>query len=352
MVDWTASMQQTFEYYLVDPNTWKDVKRLSNVKKSTITRDSDTETLGSATIDAEEAVGENYIRIYLITVQNGVTERHPLGTFLVQTPSTEFDGKVFSVSMDAYTPLVELKENPPPLGYSIPKNENALDMAYMLVREQARAPVVRTSSPIALYSDFVSNTDDTWLSFVIDLLAYAKYQLSLDEMGRILFAPKQELASMQPVFTYDDGNSSILLPSLTMQHDLYGVPNVVEVVCSTGDTTYYARVVNDDSNSPTSTISRGREIIHRDTNPSLTGVPNEQQVQEYAENLLKELSSIEYTISYKHGYCNVRVGDCVRLNYERAGLVNVKAKVISQSISCEAGCQVTEKAIFTKKLWR
>ena len=24
MVDWTASMQQTFEYYLVDPHTWTD----------------------------------------------------------------------------------------------------------------------------------------------------------------------------------------------------------------------------------------------------------------------------------------------------------------------------------------
>ena len=24
MPDWTKSMQQTFEYYVVDPNTWKD----------------------------------------------------------------------------------------------------------------------------------------------------------------------------------------------------------------------------------------------------------------------------------------------------------------------------------------
>ena len=32
MTDWLSSMQQTFEYYIVDPGTWKDVKLLNNVK--------------------------------------------------------------------------------------------------------------------------------------------------------------------------------------------------------------------------------------------------------------------------------------------------------------------------------
>ena len=40
------------------------------------------------------------------------------------------------------------------------------------------------------------------------------------------------------------------------------------------------------------------------------------------------------------------------LNYQRAGLKYVKAKVISQSISCETGCPVEETAIYTTKLWR
>ena len=39
MVDWTASMQQTYEYYIVDPNTWKDVTLIDNIKSCTITRD-------------------------------------------------------------------------------------------------------------------------------------------------------------------------------------------------------------------------------------------------------------------------------------------------------------------------
>ena len=87
MVDWLSSMQQTFEYYIVDPATWKDAKKIENVKLCSISRDSDAGTLGSASINITESVGECYVRIYLITIQNGTKERHPLGTFLVQTPS-------------------------------------------------------------------------------------------------------------------------------------------------------------------------------------------------------------------------------------------------------------------------
>lgn len=351
MPDWSKSMDQTFEYYTVDPWTWRDVKKLDTVRSCTINRDSTVETLGSATIDIDNLVGECYVRVYLVTVQNGLTEKHPLGTFLVQTPSSKFDGKIRTVTMDAYTPLLELKENPPPFGYSILKDLNIMEYAYMLTREHVRAPVVKTECDETLFTDFVANTDDTWMSFLKDLIANAKYEFGLDELSRVLFLPKQEIASLQPVKTYDDSNSSILQPEISMEHDLYGIPNVVEVVYSKNGLYYHARVVNDDPNSPTSTINRGREIIHRVTNPESLGNPTKNQIDVYAERLLKELSSVEYTVTYTHGYCPVRLGDCVRLNYSRADLNGIKAKVISQSIKCEPGCQVTEKAAFTVKLW-
>lgn len=351
MVDWLSSMQQTFEYYIVDPATWKDAKKIENVKSCSISRDSDAGTLGSASINITESVGECYVRIYLITIQNGTKERHPLGTFLVQTPSTSFDGKVRNLSMDAYTPLLELKETKPPLGYSVIKGTNIMTVARQLTQENTRAPVVPASCDTNLFSDFVAETDDSWLTFLTDLLLNAKYSYDLDEMGRILFAPEQDTASLQPVWTYNDDNSSILYPNLNMDHDLYGIPNVVEVIYSHGNGYYYSRVVNDDPNSPTSTVNRGREIIHRVSDPDLIGDPTENQIDEYANRLLRELSSLEYTITYTHGYCPVRVGDCVRFNYSRADLKNVKAKVISQTIKCEPGCPVTEKAVFTNRLW-
>lgn len=351
MPDWTSTMQQTFEYYIVDPGTWKDVKKIDNVISSSISRDIEAETLGSASITMSNSLGECYIRIYLVTIQNGIRERFPLGTYMIQTPRYSFDGKIRNISLDAYTPLIELKEKHPPIGYSLMKNTNIMESAYMIMREQMRAPVGRSDKDDTLFTNFVANLDDTWITFLRDLVANANMRIELDELGRVIFAPKQELETLQPMWTFDTNNSSILYPNFDIEHDLYGIPNEVEVVYSNSNMTSSVTAVNDNPNSPVSTVNRGRRITHRITNPEVIGNPSEQQLKDYAERVLRSMSSIAYTVSYKHGYCPVRIGDCVRLNYENAGLKNVKAMVISQTIDCTPGCPVTEKAIFTSNLW-
>lgn len=365
MPDWTKNMEQSFEYYTVEPTTLADLERLKNVKTASFNRDSSVETLGSATIDVTNSFGESYIRCYLKTKQEGVTEKFPLGTVLSQTPSSFFNGTVMDVSMDCYTPLIELKEKKPPLGYTVRKGTRIMDAAYNIISNNCRVPVNKVEpifgkdqngeeidlSP-TLQHDFVADVDDTYLSFVVALIANANYELGLGERGNILFLPKQKLESLQPVWTFNDDNSSILYSEITVNHDLYGIPNVVEVIYSYGSEYKQAIAINDDPNSPTSTVSRGRLIPYRDTDPSLRGYVTQKQLDDYAEQLLKELSTLEYTVSYKHAYCPVKPGDCVRLNYTRAGINNIKAKVINQSIKAEPGCPVSEKAVFTSKLWR
>ena len=36
MPDWTKSMEQSFEYYIVDPGTWRDQKKLDNILDGTM----------------------------------------------------------------------------------------------------------------------------------------------------------------------------------------------------------------------------------------------------------------------------------------------------------------------------
>lgn len=353
MPDWTKSMEQSFKYYIVDPGTWRDKSKLKNILSgSKIERDLSAETLGSATFNMSEPIDECYIRAYLITRQNGITERFPLGTFLVQTQKTQFDGTYAKTPVDAYTPLLELKENPPPLGYSIMKDSNVMEYAYRLTREQVRAPVIKVSTDEKLYSNFVANTDDTWLTFISDLITNAKYELGLDELSQVIYLPEQDVESLQPVWEFNDDDNSILYPDISTDRDMYGIPNVVEVSYSLSNVNFFARVVNDDPNSPVSTVNRGRQITYRVTNPEFAGEPTDEQIQLYAKNLLDKLSSIEYTVTFSHGYCPVRLGDCVRLNYKRANMYGVKAKITKQSIELKPGCPITETAVFTKNLWR
>lgn len=345
-------MNQTYEYYIVDPGTWKDSEKLDTITKSTIDRDSSDETLGSASIDMTGEIEECYIRIYLITIQNGVRERFALGTFLVQTPSFKFDGRVTERTLDAYTPLLELKENPPEYGYTLMNGANIMKLAGTLAQEHARAPVITTTNEKTLFSDFTAETNDTWLSFLSDLISNANYEFTVDALGQILFAPMQSLSSMRHVWEYNDDNSSILYPEITYEQDLYGIPNVVEVIYSSNDRMYTARVENNDPDSIVSIQNRGREIIYRENSPSFTGIPSKAEVQEYAKHLLESKSSIQCSLTYKHGYCPVTINDCVLLNYTRAGIKNVRARVTSQSITCEPGCPVEETAVYTKNLWR
>lgn len=358
MINWLSSMNQTYEFYKVSPITWEDDAKIDTVQSCTINRDSSNSTLGSATIDTNEVMDECYIRIYMIIKQNqngkkyDETKKVPLGTFLFQTPSYGFDGKVSKYTMDGYTPLIELKGTPPPIGYSILKDEPIMDIASRICQENVRAPVIPATSEEILHTNFVAELDDTWLTFLSDLIANAKYEFSLDEYGQISFDPICDTASLQPVWTYDDSNSSILYPDIQDERDLYGIPNVVEVVYSTDEEKYFARVVNNDKDSPISVVNRGREVVYRETSPGVTGSVNQAYIDNYATQLLRNLSCLEHKVTYTHGYCPVRVGDCVRLNYKKAGLDNVKAKVISQSIKCETGCPVEETAVYTTKLWR
>lgn len=351
MTDWTKPALLSYEYYTVDPLTWRDRSRLLDVTSASLKRDTTSPTRGSATFEVTDDLGECYVRVYLVAVQNGARERVQLGTYLVQTPRSASDGKVTRYSLEAYTPLIELKEKQPPLGYSLLKGDNVMKAVCGLARESLRAPVVACSSGDSLRSDFVANTSDTWLSFLSDLAANAKRRIDLDESSRVIFPPNQEVAALQPVWTYADDNSSILYSESSVERDLFGIPNAVQVVYSDGTDHFEAWAVNDDPASPTSTVARGRTISYRETSPNLGGVPSREQVEEYAQLLLEQLSSVEYTVTYSHGYCPVRPGDCVRLDYRRAGLRGVKARVVSQDIKCTPECPVSETATFTTKTY-
>jgi hypothetical protein len=328
-----------------------DDEPIDTITSSVFDRDKTNETLGSATIDTTEFMDECYIRGYIVLKQDGVEYKFALGTVLVQTPSDDYDGKVHNYSLDAYTPLVELKKNNPPIGFSIMKNQPIMDTAATLCSENMRAPVIEADNSDKLTYDYVAELNDNWLTYLSSLISNAKFGFALDTMGRIFFEPAQEIEKLQPVWIYTDDNSSILLPDIKIKRDFYDIPNAVEVVYSSNSGCLRGYVVNDDPNSPVSTVNRGRIILHRETNPSVQGNPTDEYIQEYAKQLLKNLSCMEYTVSYSHAYCPVGIGDCILFDSEKAGLDNVKAQVISQSIKCKTGCVVEETAVFTKQLW-
>lgn len=358
-VDWTQSMQQSFSFYKVNPNTWRDEERLDTILSAEIVRDSEEETLGYATFSADDIEGEFYIRTYMDVTQNGKFYHIPLSTNLTQTSISGYDGKRNNLTIDSYTPLIELKEKNPPIGFYFDKGDNILEKTKSWTDQLCRAPVLDWKTPswditVKDENGFVSENDETWMTFLTAFLKNAKHVYRLTELGEIYFDEDNQSVETQSVFTYSDDGLSILYPEISMTQDLYDIPNVVELVISKPDMNrgLLIRAVNDNPNSIISTVKRGREIVTRINDPDITGYNNEAQFQQLAEKLLDDLSSVEYILEYKHGFCPVKLGDCVTINYKKANLRNIRAKVIKQTITCEPGCPVNETASYTVNLRR
>lgn len=351
-IDWTKSMKQTYEFYVVDPVSWQDTHKLTNCTSAEITREEGSELLETASISVtDELIGEAYIRIYLIVEQNHETMRIPLCTTLAQTPSFSFDGKVRTQTMNGSSPLIELKDKKPPIGYYIPRKTNLVDAAQDILRAELRAPISGISyESFKVPSDFTANFDDSWLAYITDLLKQIGYKIALEPTGEVIFRQDRLHTAKTPVWRYNDDNSSILMPSVSVDRDITSIPNVVEVVYSKDNANIYAIVKNTNSSSPTSISSRGREIVQRISDPEFSSTPTKSELKAYAKKVLDDNNDVVYKISYTHGYCPVRVGDCVMLNYERAGIHNVIARVVSQRISCVTGCTVEETAVYTKSI--
>lgn len=345
-IDWTKSMKQDFEYYTVDPESWLDRERLECIVESDISRDLNTETKHSFRAVTTEPIGECYIRVYMIATQGMETEKIPLGTFLSYVPSIDFNGRLTKLDIEGYSPIIELREKVPPIGTYIAKNTNILTAVVSWLKLYTRAPVIYSDDTCNSTKNYVAETSDTWYSFISGVLEDNGYFLNVDALGQIYIDKEINPMYLQPKWTFADGKDSILCNDISINQDIFDVPNVVEVLVSDGNNNGFASASNDNPDSPVSTVNRGRIIAKRITNPQvgLTGL------QAYAKNELIKESEVETSVSYSHGYCPVNIGDCISLSNRKFGIDKLKLKVTSQSISCKTGCVVSETARSTVNL--
>lgn len=349
-IDWTNGMEQSFVFCEVDPASWDDSRVLSQVKDAEIKFDNGLETMGNASLTVDGEVGECYVRLYLAARQGDESERVPLGTFLVQTPVKETDGRRASRRCACYTPLLEAKEKYPVFGAVAANGRYAEECAAEVLRNALRAPVTPYNGSTVLQSTVVAEPSQTALEFARKLLDIADVHLTLDGFGHVGIAPNIEPIAAQPRWTFRDDEDSIIKGDKRETADWYGIPNVVEVVWSGARGTVIARAVNSDEDSPLSTVGRGRDVVRRITDPALTN-PDEAAVKAYAERELRRLCAMERSVVIKHGWCGVRVGDCVRLELERDG-ISANGIVTAQTITCKTGCTVESTVKWTESLWR
>ena len=339
-IDWRQGMRRTYELVRLNGD-WTEAEKVQDLTDLTITYEGKGLRY-SAKFTPYEEVGDGYYRAYMVCTQHlrsgTESERVPLATFRVQSPSTSMDGRARTWKAVGYSPLVELDSDYPPIGWT----------AQGTVVAQAEAIAARCAAPCsypasdASMAAWTADDGDTWLDCLEAVLAKASMHVEVDGMGRILFVP-DPTGNESPVWTFDDaayGLPSILAPDVDDSTDYYDLANKVEVVYSDEMVCHIGSAVNDDPLSRGSTVSRGYVNAVRDTSPEIDEPVTLAKVQAHAEKLLAEQGRATHSASFTHAYVpDAAVGRTVRLDYTRMGY-RADGRIVKQVLKCGAAALV------------
>jgi hypothetical protein len=350
-MDWTRSLQVTWRYSLVDPDTWMDMEALDSVSSCSVNWDSSTETLLSGALEVDETFPEYecYVRAWCDATQSHVTERYPVATMLCQASKDKSEGTKRTFSVEAHSPLLELADDSPPVGWEV---SGEVDDAIRLICSHMRAPLIEYESGVTLTNPIVAGDDDTWLTMLWAVLDAADLTMLIDGMGRLRIEPKPTPWALGTSITLSDTDErGVLWADMDRETSLFGIPNKLEVIWSGGDQHFSSVAINDDPSSPTSIPMRGRVVSVRETNPEgLMANPTQEAVDDYAQRRLRELSVVTRTYSLKAGYMPLWLGMAVNLELSKLD-ANEVACIQDIEIQCDVEVGMSLTLTSTRELW-
>lgn len=350
-MDWTRSLQLAWRYCLVDPDTWTDADVLDGVSACSVSWDASTETLLSGSLQVDETFpdGECYVRAWCDATQGRRTERFAVATMLCQASKDSSEGTKRTFSVEAHSPLLELADDQPPVGWSI---SGQVDDAIRAICSHMRAPLIGYESDTVLADPIIAGEDDTWLTMLWAVLDSANLTMLIDGMGRLRIEPKSASWTLMPTMTLSDTDErGILWADMSRETSLFGIPNKFEVIWSGGSEHYSAVATNEDPSSPTSIPTRGRVVSKRETNPEgLMANPNQGAVDAFAERRLREESVVTRTYTLRAGYVPLLLGMAVKLELSKLG-ANEVACVDQMDIQCDVEAAMGLTLTSTRELW-
>ena len=202
----------------------------------------------------------------------------PLGVFTVSRPDSLDDGVTDRIKVEAFDRCWRVKRTNSRARLYWPAGTLVLDAVEQLLSAAGVEVVFKTPS----FAAFASDREDwdigaSYLTVINQLLDEIGYQsLWFDAQGAAVLAPKglpelgaakhtlkarRERREGEPPEMLGE-HEAYLLPTVSRSADIYDTANVFIAVCASPDLpqNLMATAINDNPQSPLSTVSRGREI--------------------------------------------------------------------------------------------
>lgn len=344
-VDWSEPFHAEYRYMRVLRSTGAEAEKLEGfLDGGTIERNADVQIKekGSVAHDGPLDIGSDLVRVYLDArgMFTGWEASEALGTFLASTTTMDVDGSVSTCGVSLTGRLSELEQDRFERPVTVPAGSNPVEKAVEIVRA-AGLDVAADATDFKMRSDWTFGLGEdgggTKLDAVNDLLREAGFSsAATDAMGRVQMRRYHAPGTREPVHAFVEGAGARFMREITDERDATGIANVVMTVYTDQETTTVGTAIDEDPESPYSTVSMGRRIVAR---YDYTNAATQERADAKAAELLKTNQSVIRRVTFTHAYVPVAVGDVVRLDYPGGG-VRERLAVRTQSIELGAGCLV------------
>ena len=329
-MNWKKGYSASFLAMRVNPKTWQDLEEIK-ILDGSISRDDSSDLLESASVTMTEAVGEIWVRIYLVARQNGEAARVPLFTGLTSEPTRNIRGNHESYDVECYSVLKPCADKMLPLGWYAPYGGDGIEIIADLLKNCG----IKVNSEFGGYylaTNIVAESGETYLTMAKKVAKAINWQIRPNGLGEVSILPYSN-----EVKARFDGENDVVEPAVEDSQDWFSCPNVLRVT-SENKTAIFK---DEDIKSPLSIPNRGREIWKEESVTLPVGV----SLGDYAMLRLKELQTPLRVLKYSRRYDpDVNIGDLVSIGYPG---IDGTFRVGSQNVQIGHSCRTEEVAYGT-----
>lgn len=336
-MDWRQSYSASWRVYKVNRDTWADADPVGGIDSVGITRTADGNLLESGSIEVSGEISTDYYRVVMLATQGDDVERVDVATLLFDVTGGKVDFGHTVQTVEGHSVLYPASVTTMLAGEYAPAGVDGAAYVKEILEEAINAPVMVEGS-FVLNDHVVHEIGSSILESAWAVLDAGGFVIQIDGRGVVHIKPKPE----EPVLIIDRTNTRLLTNEINYTTDESDVPNRYVVIEDVNRTV----AENADEDSAISTVNRGYCVDMVDESPTPI---NGETLSAYANRRLKEVSVMQDERTYQREFApGVYLYDIVKASIR--GLEG-DLRVESQSITCENGITVSEKATKEVPLW-
>lgn len=353
MASWNDRIETTrYRFMRVSRETGFETERLTMLKGGTITRNNDVRIMENAEVGVvgDFNIGPDLVRVYMDAEwPDGSTDSVALGTFIPSVPSRSVTPLYSTSTVKLYGRLQELLDDKYTEPVTLQPGANAVeeaakvcrDMGLTVIADESDYTISRARSYGVGATQSNSETDDTKLGMVNDLLSLADFQAAkTDVLGRVLLSRYVAPEDRQPVWEFEEGLNARFEGEMTDERDTMSVANHAVVYYRTEDETLVGEAY--DHETEFSVENQGRVITKTYEYTELPEGETAEDRQAYATaraaSLLSTAQAVIRRVTMSHAYAPISITDFVKITYPSGG-IDSKFEVRTMRLSLVGGCR-------------